>query len=274
MGAEESNDDRTSNLSNCCFDCGVAHGEGGAAGAWASVSYGITLCLECAGVHRSLGVHVSFVRSLALDTLTTREKRSLQLGGNTAFAAFLADDECGVPRRVWLALPLTTRYFTPAADLYKRRLGAKLDEAEETDEAPGAADGNEEGAAPRPARALPSALDATIKPPPPPPPPPPHRGGGTTAGDAEAFGAFGALLRGAAPKWTADRDAPKCELCKADFWLLNSRHHCRKCGRCVCGDCSPAASWKALPELFGGAADKVRCCKLCVTPTRPMAGIS
>ena len=102
-GAEESNDDRTSNLSNCCFDCGVAHGEGGAAGAWASASYGITLCLECAGVHRSLGVHVSFVRSLALDTLTTREKRSLQLGGNTAFAAFLADDECGVPRRVCCA---------------------------------------------------------------------------------------------------------------------------------------------------------------------------
>ena len=85
-GAEESNDDRTSNLSNCCFDCGVAHGEGGAAGAWASVSYGITLCLECAGASLTRRPRI-FCAPLALDTLTTREKRSLQLGGNTAFAA-------------------------------------------------------------------------------------------------------------------------------------------------------------------------------------------
>ena len=30
----------------------------------------------------------------------------------------------GVPRRVWLALPLEVRYFTPAADLYRRQLWA------------------------------------------------------------------------------------------------------------------------------------------------------
>ena len=76
---------------------------------WASLSYGTYFCLECSGIHRSLGVHVSFVRSLSLDTLTEREEASLRLGGNPAFASFLADDARGVPRKVWLALQRTAR---------------------------------------------------------------------------------------------------------------------------------------------------------------------
>ncbi|XP_075427225.1 arf-GAP with coiled-coil, ANK repeat and PH domain-containing protein 2 isoform X2 [Ascaphus truei] len=46
---------------NCC-DCGLLDPR------WASINLGITLCIECSGIHRSLGVHFSKVRSLTLDT--------------------------------------------------------------------------------------------------------------------------------------------------------------------------------------------------------------
>ena len=35
---------------------------------WVSINLGIILCIECSGIHRSLGTHVSKVRSLTLDT--------------------------------------------------------------------------------------------------------------------------------------------------------------------------------------------------------------
>ncbi|XP_067851366.1 arf-GAP with coiled-coil, ANK repeat and PH domain-containing protein 2-like isoform X2 [Heptranchias perlo] len=46
---------------NCC-DCGQSDPR------WASINLGITLCIECSGIHRSLGVHFSKVRSLTLDS--------------------------------------------------------------------------------------------------------------------------------------------------------------------------------------------------------------
>ncbi|MBN3294328.1 ACAP2 protein, partial [Polypterus senegalus] len=45
-----------------CCDCGMADPR------WASINLGITLCIECSGIHRSLGVHFSKVRSLTLDS--------------------------------------------------------------------------------------------------------------------------------------------------------------------------------------------------------------
>lgn len=45
-----------------CADCSQTPAE------WVSINIGCLLCIECSGIHRGLGVHVSKVRSLALDS--------------------------------------------------------------------------------------------------------------------------------------------------------------------------------------------------------------
>ena len=80
---------------------------------WLCATHNVSLCIECAGVHRALGAGISFVRSERLDGCDN------DVTDNAAFAAFL--EAHGVPRRDWLAAGRVTRYYTPAADLWRRR---------------------------------------------------------------------------------------------------------------------------------------------------------
>uniref|UniRef100_A0AAR2LLU7 ArfGAP with SH3 domain, ankyrin repeat and PH domain 1b n=1 Tax=Pygocentrus nattereri TaxID=42514 RepID=A0AAR2LLU7_PYGNA len=87
-----------------CCDCGAADPK------WLSTNLGILTCIECSGIHREMGVHISRIQSMELDKLGTSELLLAKNVGNSNFNEIMEGN-----------LPCPSPKPTPSSDMTIRK---------------------------------------------------------------------------------------------------------------------------------------------------------
>ncbi|XP_073488361.1 arf-GAP with SH3 domain, ANK repeat and PH domain-containing protein 1 isoform X4 [Aquarana catesbeiana] len=87
-----------------CCDCGSQDPT------WLSTNLGILTCIECSGIHREMGVHISRIQSLELDKLGTSELLLAKNVGNNSFNEIMEGN-----------LPTPSPKPTPSSDMTARK---------------------------------------------------------------------------------------------------------------------------------------------------------
>jgi ADP-ribosylation factor GTPase-activating protein 1 len=103
-----------------CVDCGNPNPQ------WASVSFAIFLCLQCAGIHRGFGVHISFVRSVSMDTWQGDQIKRMELGGNAPFKQFMQSYTPAEQGGYKDGIDSYALYHSWAASQYRQKLDCAL----------------------------------------------------------------------------------------------------------------------------------------------------
>ncbi|KAL5342876.1 hypothetical protein BJX70DRAFT_238626 [Aspergillus crustosus] len=105
-----------------CCDCGAPSPQ------WASPKFGTFICLNCAGTHRGLGVHISFVRSITMDAFKNSETQRMELGGNDPWKNFFdAHPITQSEGRTFEDSTIKERYEGEVGEEWKERLSAKAE---------------------------------------------------------------------------------------------------------------------------------------------------
>ncbi|SCV67966.1 BQ2448_87 [Microbotryum intermedium] len=99
-----------------CVECATPHPQ------WCSLSYGTYLCLSCSGIHRSLGVHISFVRSTSMDKFTPAQLERMKAGGNAKWRQWI---EASPEYEKRMSIP--DKYNTHAAAQFRDKLLAEAE---------------------------------------------------------------------------------------------------------------------------------------------------
>ncbi|XP_047423886.1 arf-GAP with SH3 domain, ANK repeat and PH domain-containing protein 1 isoform X6 [Mugil cephalus] len=87
-----------------CCDCGATDPK------WLSTNLGILTCIECSGIHREMGVHISRIQSMELDKLGTSELLLAKNVGNSSFNEIMEGN-----------LPSPSPKPTPSSDMTVRK---------------------------------------------------------------------------------------------------------------------------------------------------------